>query len=251
MRVGETFGNYRVLGKLGEGGMGVVYRARDEVLQRDVAIKLLSSRTTAEKSARESLLGEARAVSALSHPNICTIYQVAEADGELYIVMELIEGKPLSGLIGKDPVPVESVLRYGVQIAGALAHSHGRNIVHRDLKSANVMVTPEGLAKVLDFGLARRVRKEVLEETLRTIEAREAMGGATEDSTGGLTGTLPYMPPEVLRGQEADYRGDVGARGAGSEGAPGGMCFFWGRPPTEGRPPILKKGPAPWPSGAP
>ncbi|HKF40681.1 MAG TPA: protein kinase [Candidatus Acidoferrum sp.] len=251
MRVGETFGNYRVLGKLGEGGMGVVYRARDEVLQRDVAIKVLSSRTTAEKSARESLLGEARAVSALSHPNICTIYQVGEADGELYIVMELIEGKPLSGLIRKDPVPVESVLRYGVQIAGALAHSHGRNIVHRDLKSANVMVTPEGLAKVLDFGLARRVRKEVLKETLRTIEAREAMGGATEDSTGGLTGTLPYMPPEVLRGQEADYRGDIWALGVVLYEAASGKLPFFGQTTIETSAAILHQMPAPLPSWVP
>lgn len=251
MNVGETFGNYRVLGKLGEGGMGAVYRARDEVLQRDVAIKVLSSRTIAEKSARESLLGEARAVSALSHPNICTIYQVGETDGELYIVMELIEGKPLSALIGKDGVPVESVMRYGVQIAGALAHSHGRNIVHRDLKSSNVMVTPEGLTKVLDFGLARQVRKEVLEETLRTIEAREAMGGVTEESTGGLTGTLPYMPPEVLRGQEADYRGDIWALGVVLYEAAAGKLPFFGQTAIETSAAILHQMPAPLPSWIP
>ena len=152
MNVGETLGNCRVVSKQGEGGMGMVYRARDEVLERDVAIKVMSSRVTAEQSAKEKLLNEARAASALAHPNICTIYQVGEAAGEMYIVMELIEGKPLNALIAKDGLPVESVLRYGVQIAGALAHSHGRNIVHRDLKSANVMITPDGLAKVLDFG---------------------------------------------------------------------------------------------------
>src|ERR1700751_1493235 len=181
--LGKLLGHYRIVSKVGEGGMGVVYRARDEVLDRDIAIKVLSSRTVADKSAKEFLLDEARAASALSHPNICTIHQVGETDGELYIVMELIEGEPLSKLIAKGGLPVESVLRYGVQIAVALAHSHGRDIVHRDLKSSNVMVTPEGLAKVLDFGLARRVRKEVLEETLRTIEARAAMGGVTEEST--------------------------------------------------------------------
>src|ERR1700760_173513 len=155
--LGELLGHYRIAAKVGEGGMGAVYRAQDEVLHRDVAIKVVSSRTVTDKSAKDLLLAEARAASSLSHPNICTIHQVGEAGQELYIVMELIEGKSLSALIGKDGLPVESVLRYGVQIAGALGHSHSRNIVHRDLKSSNVMVTPEGLVKVLDFGLARRL----------------------------------------------------------------------------------------------
>jgi tRNA A-37 threonylcarbamoyl transferase component Bud32 len=211
--LGESLGNYHVISKVGEGGMGVVFRARDQVLHRDVAIKVLSSRSIAEKSARDFLLHEARAASALSHPNICTIYQVGEAQGQLYIVMELIEGKPLSALIPKDGLSVESVLRYGLQIASALGHSHGRNIVHRDLKSSNVIVTPEGLVKVLDFGLARRLQKETLDESLRTLDAQETVGGSTIQSSGGVTGTIPYMPPEVLRGQEADHRGDIWALG--------------------------------------
>ena len=119
--------------------MGVVYRARDQVLQRDVALKFLGE--TLAREARQLLLREARAVSALSHPNICTVHEVDEADGEFYIVMELIEGKPLSASIGSGGLPYESVMRYGAQIAGALSHAHGRNIVHRDLKSSNVMVT--------------------------------------------------------------------------------------------------------------
>src|SRR3989449_6721226 len=151
--------------------MGVVYRARDEVLHRDVAIKVLAPSAVADKSARDFLLHEARASSALSHPNICTIHEVGEVQGELYIVMELIEGKPLSALIGGG-LSVESVLRYAVQIAGALAHSHGRSIVHRDLKSSNVVVTPEGLVKVLDFGLARRLQKEVFDEATQTIDRK-------------------------------------------------------------------------------
>ena len=208
--LGKLLDHYRVVSKVGEGGMGVVYRAQDEVLHRDVAIKLLSSRVVADKSAKEFLLDEARAASALSHPNICTIHQVGEVRGEPYIVMELIEGKPLSALLGKDGVPVESVLRYGVQIASALAHSHARNIVHRDLKSSNVMVTPDGLVKVLDFGLARKLR---LDQTSQTIDTPEAFVGTTVASSGGLTGTLPYMPPEVLRGQDADFRSDIWALG--------------------------------------
>lgn len=251
MNVGETLGNYRVISKLGEGGMGVVYRARDEVLERDVAIKFMSSRVTADQSAKEKLLNEARAASALGHPNICTIYQVGEANGEMYIVMELIEGKPLSALIAKDGLPVESVLRYGVQIAGALAHSHGRNIVHRDLKSANVIITPDGLAKVLDFGLARRVRREVLEETLRTMDAAEPMGGVTVESTGGLTGTLPYMPPEVLRGQEADHRGDIWALGVVLYEAASGKLPFRGQTAIETSAAILREIAQPLPSWIP
>ena len=251
MNVGETLGNYRVVSKLGEGGMGVVYRARDEILERDVAIKFMSSRVTADPSAKEKLLNEARAASALGHPNICTIYQVGEANGEMYIVMELIEGEPLSALIAKDGLPVESVLRCGVQIAGALAHSHGRNIVHRDLKSANVIITPDGLAKVLDFGLARRVRREVLEETLRTMDAAESVGGVTVESTGGLAGTLPYMPPEVLRGQEGDHRGDIWALGVVLYEAASGKLPFRGQTAIETSAAILREIPQPLPSWIP
>src|SRR5437867_7249767 len=121
--------------------MGVVYRAHDEVLQRDVALKVVGEGTVVEESSRENFLHEARASSALSHPNICTIHEVGEFNGELYMVMELVEGKTLKSLIGSAGLAVESIMRYGIQIAGALAHAHGRNIVHRDLKSANLIVT--------------------------------------------------------------------------------------------------------------
>lgn len=253
MNIGETIGSYRVVSKLGEGGMGAVYRAQDEILHRDVAIKVLSSRAIAEKSSKDFLLNEARAASALSHPNICTIHQVGEADGEPYIVMELIEGKPLSALIGKDGLPVESVLRYGAQIAGALAHSHGRNIIHRDLKSSNVMVTPEGLVKVLDFGLARRMRKEVLDETLRTLDAQETMGGVTVtgQSAGGLSGTVPYMAPELLRGLEVDHRGDIWALGVVLYEAASGKLPFRGQTTIESSAAILRELPAALPSWIP
>jgi tRNA A-37 threonylcarbamoyl transferase component Bud32 len=250
MNIGDTLGTYRVLSKLGEGGMGVVYRARDEVLHRDVAIKVLSSRTVAEQSAKEFLLNEARAVSALSHPNICTIHQVGERDGELYIVMELIEGKPLSAMVVNDALPVESVLRYGVQIAGALAHSHGRNIIHRDLKSSNVMVTPDGLVKVLDFGLARRTRKGLTAETL-TLDSPETMDGATLQTSGGLTGTIPYMAPELLRGQEADQRGDIWALGVVLYEAAAGKLPFRGQTAIETSAAILHELPLPLPSWVP
>src|SRR5437870_12648662 len=201
--IGQVLGHYRIVSKIGEGGMGVVYRAQDEILHRDIALKVLAESTEVNKSARDHLLHEARASSALSHPNICTIHEVGESSGALYIVMELVEGKSLSALIGSAGLPVESVLRYGVQIAGALAHSHGRNIVHRDLKSSNVIVTPEGLVKVLDFGLARRLLAETQDAGTRTMDTLESAV-----TTGG---TLSYMSPEALRGEPGDHRSDLWA----------------------------------------
>jgi len=248
--IGQTLGDYRILSQLGEGGMGVVYRARDEVLHRDVAIKLLTSRTIAAKPAKDFLLDEARAVSALSHPNICTIHLVGETEAGPYIVMELVEGKPLNALAAKEGLPVESVLRYGTQIARALAHSHARGIVHRDLKSANVMVTPDGLIKVLDFGLARRLRHEDLAETL-TLDQLAATTDTATKSTGGLTGTLPYMPPEVLSGQEADHLGDIWALGVVLYEAACGKLPFLGRTAFETSSAILRELPPPLPMWVP
>ena len=241
--IGQVLGHYRIVSKIGEGGMGVVYRAQDEILRRDVALKVLAESTLVNKSARDHLLHEARASSALSHPNICTIHEVGESSGALYIVMELVEGKSLSALIGSAGLPVESVLRYGVQIAGALAHSHGRSIVHRDLKSSNVVVTPEGLVKVLDFGLARRLPREVLGEATQTVAPLE---GAV-----GLTGTLPYMAPEVLRGEEGDHRSDLWALGVVLYEAAAGQLPFQGRTSFEVSAAILRELPPPLPSRIP
>jgi serine/threonine protein kinase len=194
--IGQVLGHYHVVSKIGEGGMGVVYRAHDEVLHRDVALKVVSKTAGLDQSASQNLLHEARASSALSHPNICTIHEVGETNGELYIVMELVEGKPLRSLIGDIGLPVESVLRYGAQIANALGRAHDRGIVHRDLKSSNVVVTSEGLVKVLDFGLAKRVEGKVFEGSTRSFE--------TIQDASMVSGTLPYMAPEVLRGEGAD-----------------------------------------------
>jgi serine/threonine protein kinase len=218
--IGQLLDHYRLLTQLGQGGMGTVYRARDEVLHRDVAVKVLAKGAVGDKSSREYLLHEARASSALSHPNICTIHQIGDFSGENYIVMELVEGRSLSALIGGTGMPVDSVLRYGVQIAAALAHAHGRYIVHRDLKSSNVVVTPEGLVKVLDFGLARRLPKDVLDDATQTFGPLE--------SEGALVGTLAFMAPEVLRGQMADYRSDLWALGVVFYEASSGQLPFRG-----------------------
>jgi serine/threonine protein kinase len=141
--LGRTLAHYVILERIGAGGMGVVYRARDTQLERPVALKVVADAQVGER-ARARLMREARTASALNHPNICTIYEAGEAEGETYIAMELVEGRPLSALIGKAGLPVETVIRYATQIADALAHAHDRGIVHRDLKGANVMVTPEG-----------------------------------------------------------------------------------------------------------
>lgn len=242
--IGSVLGHYRILAKLGEGGMGVVYRARDEVLHRDVAVKVVSQAAAPGVSSRDLLLHEARASSALSHPNICTIYEVGEALGDLYIVMELVEGRPLSAMISPTGLAVEPVLRYGVQIAGALAHAHGRGIVHRDMKSSNLMVTPEGLVKILDFGLARRV-------ATGTPEAQKTETFGAFQSGDTISGTLMYMPPEVLRGEEADARGDIWALGVVLYEAAAGQLPFGGRTSFEISSAIMHELPAALPAHVP
>jgi serine/threonine protein kinase/photosystem II stability/assembly factor-like uncharacterized protein len=240
--IGQTLGHYRIIAEIGKGGMGVVYRAHDEVLHRDVALKVVAQESVADKTARDFLLHEARAASALSHPNVCTVHEVGEVDGELYIVMEWVEGKPLSALVASAGLPVESVLRYGVQIAGALAQCHNRDIVHGDLKSSNVVVTPEGLVKVLDFGLARRLKREVRVEVTQSI--------APSESPGGMTGTLAYMAPEVLRGEAGDHRSDLWALGIMLYEATSGKLPFQGRTAFELSSAILRESP-PLPSSTP
>jgi serine/threonine protein kinase len=216
--IGQQLGHYRIVAKIGEGGMGVVYRAYDEVLDRDVAVKVVNKDPRLDSSASQNLLREARASSSLAHPNICTIHEVGETQGELYIVMELVEGKSLHALSADVGLPPESVLRYGVQISSALARAHDRGIVHRDLKAANIVVSADGLVKVLDFGLAKRVGSGIFDATTRTF--------ASIEDASSVSGTLPYMAPEILRGDPADYRSDLWALGVVLyESASGGLPF--------------------------
>lgn len=235
--IGQVLGHCRVLAKIGEGGMGVVYRAHDEVLHRDVALKVVKKDVRLDSSASQNLLLEARASSSLAHPNICTIHEVGETDGELYIVMEFVEGKSLRDMSGNVGLPPESVLRYGVQIASALARAHDRGIVHRDLKSANIVITSDGLVKVLDFGLAKRVEGRALDAATRSFE--------TMRDASALSGTLLYMAPEILRGEEADYRGDLWALGVVLYEAASGRLPFEGRTGFEISSAILNEQPKP------
>ena len=233
---GTKIGNYEIQAPLGAGGMGAVYQAHDPTLQRTVAIKVLAKQ---DEDASARLLQEARAASALNHPHICTIYEVGQHEGQAFIVMEHVEGKPLSALIPADGLPPESVIRYGTQIADALAHAHERGIVHRDLKSQNVVITPEGRAKVLDFGLAARMPEADAEAVTKTQEALPFA------QTGMLVGTLAYMAPEVLRGEAATARSNIWALGVLLYEMASGRLPFEGGTAADVVSAILKETPAP------
>jgi len=235
--IGQVLGHCRVVAKIGEGGMGVVYRAYDEVLHRDVALKVVKKDAHLDTSSSERLLHEARASSSLSHPNICTIHEVGENEGELFIVMELVEGKSLRAMCADSGLPPESVLRYGVQIASALSRAHDRGIVHRDLKTANIVVTVEGLVKVLDFGLAKQVGSGIFDATTRSF--------ASIQDAASMSGTLPYMAPEILRGEAADYRSDLWALGVVLYEAASGRLPFEGRTGFEISSAIMREVPNP------
>ena len=195
--IGRTIGHYQVLEKLGEGGMGVVYTARDTHLDRFVAIKVLPPDKVADPERRRRFVQEAKAASALNHPNIITIHDIAHQDGLDFIVMEYVAGKTLSQLIGRKGLKLNETLKCAIQIADGLAKAHAVGIVHRDLKPGNVMVTGDGLVKVLDFGLAK------LSEPLSGEEA------PTQTAEGTIVGTVAYMSPEQAQGKPVDARCDI------------------------------------------
>ena len=203
LAAGTRLGQYEIVSLVGAGGMGSVYRARDSHLHRTVAIKVLSG-DAATAASGDLLLHEARAASALNHPNICTVHEVREENGLHFIVMECVEGRPLNQLIPPEGLPVDSAVRYGIQIADALAHAHERGVLHRDLKSANVIVSRDGRVKIVDFGLARRFVPVGSEAATRSEQLIQPPRSA---------GTLAYMAPELLRGDQPAVATDVWALG--------------------------------------
>lgn len=241
---GKAYGHYRIQYQLGAGGMGVVYSAYDLVLERTVAIKVVSERAVVDKTARDLLIHEARTASSLNHPNICTIHEVGDLDGEAYIVMEQVEGQPLSALLSASGASPDLVMRYGPQIADALAHAHERGVIHRDLKSTNVMITPEGRVKVLDFGLAARIGERELHEAT-------ASRSPLEESRLTIVGTLPYLAPELLRGEPAEARTDIWALGVLLYEMACGAHPFCGRTAFELSSAILREAPTPLPTTVP
>ena len=192
--IGSTLLHYEILEKLGEGGMGVVYKARDPRLQRLVALKVLPPDHSADPARRARFLREARAAAALSHPHIVTVHDIAKAGETDFIVMEFVSGRPLSESIPAGGLPVGEALRIAVQVADALAAAHAKGVVHRDLKPANIVIASDGRARVLDFGLA----------TLASDEGESR--GEPLTHAGAVVGTIAYMSPEQSVGQPADAR---------------------------------------------
>jgi serine/threonine protein kinase len=201
--IGQILGHYRIVEQIGAGGMGVVYRAHDEQLDRDVALKMLPVGALADEATRTRFRKEALALAKLDHPNVATIHEFGSQNGVDFLVTAYVPGITLDTKIDSGAMPEAEVISLGIQLAAGLAAAHEQGVIHRDLKPGNLRLTPDGRLKILDFGLARLIEPEG-DDTLT----------ATLTKSQGVTGTLPYMAPEQLRGQKADFRTDIWAAGA-------------------------------------
>lgn len=236
---GSILNQYRIESLIGEGATGVVFRARDLRLRRQVALKILKRDPQTDQVAWGRMLHEAQAISRLNHPGFCAIYEAAEDQGQAYIAMEYVTGRSLKQLVSSGGLRKEEILVYGGQLAAALTHAHERGIIHRDIKSANVIVKPSGAVKLLDFGLALRFQ--------RPNELEKYVSSAPLEEVGEAGGTLPYLAPEVLRGEPASVQSDIWALGTLLYEMTRGELPFTGRTCFEVSLAIMTQSPPPLP----
>jgi serine/threonine protein kinase/tetratricopeptide (TPR) repeat protein len=243
--IGKTISHFRLLERVAAGGMGVVYKARDEKLNRNVALKFVSESLSKDRVAIERFLREARAVSALNHPNVCTIYEVDEFEGSFFIALEFLDGESLEQYTSHHNLTAEEILDIGIQIAEGLSAAHGKGIIHRDIKPSNIFVTTGNIVKILDFGLSKLTSESP--ENVRFGSSDITVHGEMLTSATGVVGTLSYMSPEQARGDELDPRTDLFSLGAVIYEMASGQKAFAGDTPAliltavmSARPPLIR-----------